>query len=96
MEEFIAKYFGEDKSLELIISMCAATLTTFSFLPQTIRVIKLRETRDLSLTMFICMSVGVSFWLYLGFIYDNIVMIVANAITLALNLIILRLKLKFG
>ena len=46
--------------------------------------------------MFICMSVGVAFWLLLGLMYANKFMIIANGITLALNIVILRLKLKYG
>ncbi len=90
-------FFLEDHTLQIdIITFIAASLTTFSFLPQTIRTIRLRETRDLSLTMFICMSIGVAFWLFLGMMYANKFMIIANGITLALNIVIVRLKLKYG
>ncbi|MCI5049069.1 MAG: SemiSWEET transporter [Rickettsiales bacterium] len=90
-------FFLEDHDLQIdIITFIAASLTTFSFLPQAIRTIKLKETRDLSLTMFLAMSVGVAFWLFLGLMYGNEFMVIANAITLALNIVILRLKLKYG
>ena len=90
-------FFLENHTLQIdIITFIAASLTTFSFLPQTIRAIKSKQTNDLSLTMFICMSVGVAFWLFLGMMYANKFMIIANAITLVLNLMILRLKLKHG
>lgn len=90
-------FFLEDQTLQIdIITFIAASLTTFSFLPQAIRTIKLKETRDLSLTMFLCMSIGVAFWLFLGMMYANKFMIIANAITLVLNVIIIRLKLKYG
>lgn len=88
--------FMDFKLQETIITLIGAGLTTFAFLPQTLRTIKLKATKDLSLTMFICMSTGVAFWLFLGLMYMNYVMIIANAITLALNLVILRLKLKYG
>jgi len=90
-------FFLEDHALQIdIITFIAASLTTFSFLPQAIKTIKLKETKDLSLTMFVAMSIGVAFWLLLGLMYANKFMIIANAITLVLNLVILRLKLKFG
>lgn len=90
-------FFLENHTLQIdIITFIAASLTTFSFLPQTIRAIRSKQTNDLSLTMFICMSVGVAFWLFLGLMYANKFMIIANAITLILNLMILRLKLKHG
>lgn len=88
--------FLDFKLQETLITLVAAGLTTFSFIPQAIRTIKLKETKDLSLTMFAMMSVGVAFWLFLGLMYMNYVMIAANGICLVLNLIIVRLKLKYG
>ena len=98
MESFAETlFFLEDKQLQIdIITFIGASLTTFSFLPQAIRTIKLKETKDLSLTMFIAMSIGVAFWLILGLMYANKFMVIANAICLVLNLVILRLKLKYG
>lgn len=93
MESLIIMDF---KLQEMLITFVAAGLTTFSFIPQAIRTIKTKETKDLSLSMFAMMSIGVAFWLFLGLMYMNIVMIVANGICLILNLLILRLKLKFG
>tara|TARA_B100000029_G_scaffold455410_1_gene482637 strand:+ start:177 stop:458 length:282 start_codon:yes stop_codon:yes gene_type:complete len=84
------------KLQETLITLVAAGLTTFSFIPQAVRTIRLRETKDLSMTMYLMMSIGVAFWLFLGLMYMNYVMIAANGICLVLNLIILRLKLKFG
>lgn len=91
-----AMVFMDCKLQEQLITFVAAGLTTFSFIPQSIRTIRLKETKDLSLAMFAMMSVGVAFWLVLGVMYMNQVMIVANGICLGLNLLILRLKLKFG
>ena len=88
--------FMDFKLQEMIITFIGAGLTTFSFIPQAIRTIRLKETKDLSMSMYIMMSIGVAFWLFLGLMYMNIVMIVANALCLILNLLILRLKLKFG
>jgi MtN3 and saliva related transmembrane protein len=74
---------------------CAAVCTTLSFVPQLIRVWRLRSARDISLTMFLVFSIGVFLWLVYGISIHSIPVILANAITLALSLAILVLKLRF-
>jgi MtN3 and saliva related transmembrane protein len=48
------------------IGYVAATCTTLSFLPQLIRVVRLRSARDISLGMFLIFSVGTALWLTYG------------------------------
>jgi MtN3 and saliva related transmembrane protein len=78
-----------------LIGYFAATCTTFSFLPQLIRVIRLRSARDISLGMFLVFSVGTVMWLVFGLLSHSKPMIAANAVTLALSISILILKLRF-
>ncbi len=74
---------------------CAGILTTISFVPQLIRVWRLRSARDISLAMFLSFSLGVFLWLVYGISLHSIHIILANGITLALSLAILILKLRF-
>ena len=78
-----------------LIGLTAATCTTISFLPQAIRVIKTKQTRDISLSMYIIFSFGTFLWLTYGVLTKDIPIILANAITFALSFIILMLKLKY-
>jgi len=78
-----------------LIGYVAATLTTISFLPQLIRVVKLRSARDISLGMFLIFSVGTLFWLTYGLLSHSAPVWIANAVTLALSVSILILKLRF-
>src|SRR5665213_60413 len=78
-----------------LIGYVAATLTTISFLPQLIRVVKLRSARDISLGMFLIFSVGTLFWFIYGLLLHSLPVTIANAITLALSVSILLLKLRF-
>ena len=78
-----------------IIGYCAATLTTISFLPQLIRVIKLRSARDISLGMFLIFTAGTGFWLTYGILSHSAPVWIANAVTFVLSLSILILKLRF-
>lgn len=83
-------------SLETLVSAVAATLTTVAFVPQALHVIRHKETRAISLYMYIAFATGVAFWLAFGIMIMNWPMIVANSITLALALMILAMKLRYG
>jgi MtN3 and saliva related transmembrane protein len=78
-----------------VIGYTAATLTTASFLPQLIRVVKLRSARDISLGMFLIFSLGTLFWFVYGLLAHSAPVWIANALTLALSVSILVLKLRF-
>lgn len=77
------------------IGYIAATCTTLSFLPQLVRVLRLRSARDISLSMFLVFSVGTVLWLTYGLLAHSKPVTAANAVTLALSVSILILKLRF-
>ncbi len=72
----------------------AATLTTISFLPQALRVLKTRDTQAISLVMYAMFVSGVAFWAVYGWMIQQWAMIVANVITFALAGAILWLKVR--
>jgi MtN3 and saliva related transmembrane protein len=73
----------------------AALCTTVSFLPQLIRVWQRKSARDISLIMFLLFSFGVACWLVYGIGIGSRPIVAANAITLALSVAILVLKLLY-
>jgi MtN3 and saliva related transmembrane protein len=83
-------------TMEILVSSLAAILTTAAFVPQALHIIRHKETRAISLQMYVVFAAGVAFWLLFGFMIWNWPMIIANTITLALALTILRMKLKYG
>ena len=78
-----------------LIGYGAATLTTISFVPQLLRVIRLRSAHDVSLGMFLIFTVGTALWLTYGALAHSLPVMIANAITFVLALAILLLKLKY-
>ena len=80
----------------LWVSALAATLTTAAFVPQALHVIRHKETKAISLLMYVVFATGVAFWMLFGVLIGNWPMIVANAITFALSLTILVLKIRYG
>ena len=78
-----------------LIGLAAATLTTVAFVPQVVRVWRTRSTRDLSLPMYLVFTVGIALWLVYGLMIDDLPVILANVITLALATVILFFKLRY-
>jgi len=74
----------------------AAALTTGSFIPQAIMTIRTRDTRGISLGMYVMFTTGVALWLAYGVAISSWPMIAANTVTLALAATVLALKLRFG
>ena len=77
------------------IGSTAAVCTTLSFLPQLVRVWRRKSARDISLTMFLLFSFGVACWLVYGLGLGSGPIVAANAVTLALALAILALKIRY-
>lgn len=75
------------------LGFIAATFTTFGSVPQAIKVYKTKETKDLSLWMFLMFSVGTLLWLIYGVFRRDIVLIVANTITFSFVFYIFLMKL---
>ncbi len=81
--------------LEIVIGLIAGAITTASFLPQVIKIWKTKSTRDLSLGMFIFISLGMGLWIVYGLLINSLPVIVANLVSLALCLTIIAFKIKY-
>ena len=77
-----------------IIGLLAAILTTTSFLPQALLVIRTRNTSGISLVMYAMFTTGVAGWLIYGLLIGSMPVIVANMVTLALAASILVMKIS--
>ena len=71
------------------IGSTAALLTTASFVPQVLRTLRTRNTQAISLWMYSMFSAGVALWGIYGLLIDSWPVILANAVTLALALVVL-------
>ncbi len=77
-----------------LIGYSAAFLTTIAFLPQAIQSWRTRDLSGISLGMYSLFTVGVGLWLIYGWIIEKWPLILANALTFALALSILILKIR--
>ncbi|MBK8970844.1 MAG: SemiSWEET transporter [Hahellaceae bacterium] len=79
-----------------LIGSIAAVMTTLAFLPQVLHILKSRDTRGISGTMYSIFTSGVFLWLIYGCLIGSWPVIIANALTFVLAAIILLLKLRHG
>ena len=78
-----------------LIGSLAACLTTLSFVPLAWLTFKTRDVSGVSLGMYSVFTVGVALWLAYGVLLRSWPMVIANAITLVLALMILAMKLVY-
>jgi MtN3 and saliva related transmembrane protein len=74
----------------------AAVMTTLAFVPQAVKTIRTKDTRSISLGMYVVFTAGIAMWLVYGIALDSMPMILANIVTFLLSATILGLKLKHG
>ncbi|MEH2271644.1 MAG: SemiSWEET transporter [Nostoc sp.] len=78
-----------------VLGLAAATITTISFLPQMFKTWQTKSAKDVSLVTLMTFISGVFLWLIYGIYLQSLPIILANAVTLIFNLIILWLKIKY-
>lgn len=81
-------------SAVIFLGYAAALLTSLSFLPQALLVIRTGRTDGISLLMYSLFTVGVAFWLIYGITLGAAPIIAANAVTLTLAAVILTLTAR--
>lgn len=78
-----------------IIGLMAGFLTTGAFLPQIIKTIRTKDTRNISLTMYIVYVVGVMLWLCYGYKINDPVLLITNSFSLIFGFLLLIMKIKY-
>lgn len=76
-----------------LIGSAAALASTISFTPQAWKIIKSRQTHDISAGMYTLTVCGFSLWTAYGLLLDQWPLIITNTICLALSGFILAMKL---
>ncbi|HET8736108.1 MAG TPA: SemiSWEET transporter [Pricia sp.] len=78
-----------------ILGLLAAVLTTSAFVPQVHKTYLQKSTKDISLTMYLVMFIGVVLWCIYGILIESLPVTLANAITALLLFAMLLLKLRY-
>ncbi len=77
-----------------LLGYFAAFCTTAAFLPQAVKSIRHRDTKSLSLGMYILFTIGIALWLTYGILRRDYAIITANAVTIVISLAILITKIR--
>ena len=77
------------------VGSVAGALTTLSFLPQVIRVYKLKTAHDLSYGYLGMFAAGVTAWFVYGLLIRSVPVITTNVVTLSLVCAIIFMKWYF-
>ena len=78
------------------LGLIAGAIITIGFLPQVIRVFKLKSAREISLSFTILFLIGLGCWLAYGISLRLTPVILWNAISVIFALALLYAKLKYG
>ncbi|NES94453.1 MAG: hypothetical protein F6K32_04355 [Desertifilum sp. SIO1I2] len=78
-----------------VLGLTAGALTTLAFLPQMLKTYRSKSAKDVSSLMLITFCTGVFLWLVYGYFRKDVAVMLANSITLVLNLGIFYLKVRY-
>ena len=78
-----------------IIGLLAGACTTLSFVPQVMKSFQTKSVKDFSWLYFLIFGSGLYFWLIYGLFLNSLPIILANAVTLILVLVLIGMKLKY-
>ena len=79
-----------------IIGFAAAAMAAVIFLPQVIKTVKTKDTKGLSLSSFILISLSNSLWLTYGLLSSDTAIILSQVFLFPMGLMILFYKIKYG
>lgn len=77
------------------VGIIGGILTSIAMLPQVIKAIKTKDTKDISLFMVLLMATGLAVWIYYGILRDDKPIIYTNSFSLMVNITLLALHLKY-
>lgn len=74
---------------ENVLGIVAGILTSAAMVPQLIKVLKEKNTDDISWVMLLVLISGLSMWVWYGFLKDELPIILSNSFSVLLNITLL-------
>lgn len=78
-----------------LLGMAAGTISSITFLPQVIKTWQTKSAKDISVWMFLLVTLSVIMWLAYGILVKSIPIIYTNSAVLLMSLIMLYFKWRF-
>ena len=83
-------------NLTQVVGTIAAFTASMLFLPQVIKTVRTRDTKSLSLEMYILNTINNSLWITYGFLSWNYAVLLAQVCLFPMGLVMLFFKIKYG
>ena len=78
-----------------LLGLIAGGITSVAMMPQLIKVLKEKNAEDISVMMLLVLITGLSLWVWYGFLQDELPIILSNAFSVLVNVILLICCLIF-
>jgi MtN3 and saliva related transmembrane protein len=78
--------------LEDIVGIAGGICTSVSLLPQLVKMIKEKKSTDISIVMLVTLLSGLGLWIWYGILTKDWPIIITNAVSLVLNVLIIILR----
>ena len=82
-------------TIEKIVGVISGVLTSVSMLPQFIKLIRKKDSKDIAIGMLIVLIAGIAGWIWYGVLKSDIIIIATNAFALLINLLTVILAIKY-
>ncbi len=79
-----------------VLGMSAGICGIISVIPQVIKVIRTKKTKDLALYMWVIVTIANGLWTTYGILKGDVPIIISNGTQFVMVAIVLRYKLKYG
>ena len=78
-----------------VIGIIASVFTGISLLPQLIKLLKEKQSSDISMVMLGTLFTGLALWIWYGIKIEDYIIIIANGVSLSLNAWIVLLNFYY-
>ncbi len=80
---------------QIIIGIIASIATAAALLPQLLKVVREKKASDISVLMMLVIFIGNCLWIYYGYLGEDPIIIVSNAVSCVLNVLLFIYTVKY-
>ena len=78
-----------------IVGLVSSIFTGVSLIPQLVKIIKEKKAEAISLGMLAVLFIGLCGWVYYGILKEDWIIIISNAFSLVVNILIFIFSMKY-
>lgn len=81
--------------IETLTGVAASSFTAASLIPQLTKVLKEKKAENVSLWMLLVLFVGLGLWVYYGTLKNDLIIIISNAFSFIINVLLAVFAIKY-